>query len=57
MTRINVPERDCVIGYGELIPTDLLLLDYERLYKQKFIVTKEEFEALDKSICFSCRAW
>lgn len=55
MTRINVPELDTVIRRGEPFPNDLLLANYSDMLRQKLIVTVDEWDKLDKSLCFSCR--
>ena len=57
MTRINVPELDTIIHRGEEFPNDLLLVNYEKVIAQKLIVTQDVWDKLDKSICFSCRAF
>lgn len=56
LTRINVPELDTIISRGEIFPNDLMLVDYDKALRTRLIMLRSDYEVLDKSICYSCRA-
>lgn len=57
LTRITVPELDTVIRRGEPFPNDLLLVNYDKLIREKLITTVDEWDRIDQSICHSCKVY